>query len=86
MWYVIKKYNKLVISLVVVLLLGGSFLLGTYFNKEETYTDVEPKQIIEENTLSMMIEQTAGAGGYKLETRSSGPTDGYVFNTTLSTD
>ena len=38
----------------------------------------------EDNTLSMMLEQTAGAGDYEMETRSSWPTDGYVFNAELS--
>ena len=75
---------KLLVSLGLVVLLVVSFLLGTNFNKEETYTEDKPKQIKQEKTLSMMIEQTAGEGDYKMETRSSWPTGGYMFNATLS--
>lgn len=36
------------------------------------------------NLLSMMLEQTAGAGDYKMSTLSTWPTDGYKFNSELS--
>ena len=47
-------------------------------------TDNIKKRIIQENTLSMMLETEAGSGNYEMTTASSWPTDGYVFNTTLS--
>ena len=62
----------------VSLVLIGVFI-GVYVSNEVTLQDDNPKQLVEENTLSMIIEQTAGSGDYKLETRSSWPTDGYVF-------
>ena len=68
------------------LILVGIFI-GFNINKEEaTFDDdsSESKQVKQENTLSVMIEQTAGAGDYKMETRSTWPTDGYMFNETLS--
>ena len=60
----------------VALVVGASFgiLLGASLNKEEASFDDDsskPNRVVNENTLSMMIEQTAGAGDYKLETRSS---------------
>lgn len=64
-----------------------SFII-LFFNK--SFTNLENKQRTlstiknQNNTLSMMIEQTAGVGDYKMETRSSWPTDGYKFNATLS--
>ena len=82
-----KRYKKLILSGIVILMFGISFLLGRNSYKEESsFQDdrSESKQIREENTLSMMIEQTAGAGDYKMETRSTWPTDGYKFNATLS--
>ena len=75
-----KKIILTSISFILVLT-----IIIVYTNKEEdTSLQDDTKQVVQENTLSMMIEQTAGAGDYKLETRSSWPTDGYVFNTTLS--
>ena len=52
------------------------------FYKEST--DNIEKRIIQENTLSMMLETEAGSGNYEMTTASSWPTDGYVFNSTLS--
>ena len=69
-----------------VLLIGIGIFIGSFSNKGKSFEDdtSEPKHIKEKNTLSMMIEQTAGAGDYKMETRTSWPTDGYMFNATLS--
>lgn len=36
------------------------------------------------NMLSMMLETEAGSGNYELTTRDSWPTEGYIFNSTLS--
>ena len=81
-----KKKNILFSVLLITFTLGG-VLIGSTFNKEKaSFQDdsSESKQVVRENTLSMMIEQTAGAGDYKMETRSTWPTDGYMFNETLS--
>ena len=80
-----KLKKKNIISILIVILIGVTcFLLGKSSNKEESYFENEPKQIKNEQTLSMMIEQTAGAGDYKMETRITWPTDGYMFNEKLS--
>ena len=79
------KRKILILFVMTELILVGIFI-GFNINKEEaTFDDSsESKQVVRENTLSMMIEQTAGAGDYKMETRSTWPTDGYMFNETLS--
>ena len=78
-----KKKNILFSVLLVSFILVGVFV-GRKTASNEFYDNSNPKQIKEENTLSMMIEQTAGTGDYKMEERSSWPTEGYKFNATLS--
>lgn len=36
------------------------------------------------DTISMMLETAAGSGNYEMTTRDSWPTEGYIFNSTLS--
>ncbi len=82
----LKKY--LLLAIVVIIYTSITLFLGFKLNatnKEESFDDTsKSKQVVRESTLSMMIEQTAGAGDYKMETRTSWPTDGYVFNEELS--
>ena len=79
------KKKFIMISIGVFILVIGIFI-GTNLNKGDSFDDdtSASKPIVKENTLSMMIEQTVGAGDYKMETRTSWPTDGYMFNETLS--
>ena len=82
-----KKNMKLFITLAIILLItnGFTFIISSkknVFYKEST--DNIEKRIIQENTLSMMLETEAGSGNYEMTTSSSWPTDGYVFNTELS--
>ena len=82
-----KKHMKLFIALAIILLItnGFTFIISSkknVFYKEST--DNIEKRIIQENTLSMMLETEAGSGNYEMTTASSWPTDGYVFNSTLS--
>ena len=82
-----KKNMKLFIALAIILLItnGFTFVISTKKNNfYEESTDNIKKRIIQENTLSMMLETEAGSGNYEMTTASSWPTDGYVFNTTLS--
>ncbi len=82
-----KKNMKLFIALAVILLITISFIFVTSSKENNFYeesTDNIKKRIIQENTLSMMLETEAGSGNYEMTTASSWPTDGYVFNTTLS--
>ena len=54
-------------------------------NKYGVYEKEETKQIKKHvDTISMMLETEAKSGNYERTTRESWPTEGYVFNTTLS--
>ena len=82
-----KKNMKLFIALAIILLITNGFTFVISSKKNNFYeesTDNIKKRIIQENTLSMMLETVAGSGNYEMTTASSWPTDGYVFNTTLS--
>ncbi len=72
----------IIISLIIFILCLGIFL-GKIFNKEEVSLSSD-LSIKEDNMLSMMVEQTAGVGDYVKTEADSWPSDGYVFNTTLS--
>lgn len=71
-----------VISLVVlsIVLLRENIMLKSKINVD---TD-NVKKIKHKDMLSMMLETEAGSGNYELTTRESWPTEGYVFNSTLS--
>lgn len=82
-----KKNMKLFIALAIILLITNGFTFVISSKKNNFYeesTDNIKKRIIQENTLSMMLETKAGSGNYEMTTASNWPTDGYVFNTTLS--
>ena len=82
-----KKHMKLFIALAVILLITISFIFVTSSKENNFYkesTDNIEKRIMQENTLSMMLETEEGSGNYEMTTASSWPTDGYVFNETLS--
>ena len=82
-----KKNMKLFIALAIILLITNGFTFVISSKKNNFYeesTDNIKKRIIQENTLSMMLETEAGSGNYEMTTASSWPTDGYVFNSTLS--
>lgn len=78
---------KLFIALAVILLITIIFIFVTSSKENNFYkesTDNIEKRIMQENTLSMMLETEEGSGNYEMTTASSWPTDGYVFNETLS--
>ena len=78
--------HKIILIVTGILLFSACVFSSKLFKSNELSLDEKEKtkQIVRENTLSMMIEQTAGAGNYKMETRISWPTDGYKFNEILS--
>lgn len=77
-----KKYK-------IVILVCAFTLLGIFTCRvsktcnvyEENENNQMKKQV---NTISMMLETEAGSGKYEMTTRDSWPTEGYVFNSTLS--
>ena len=80
-----KKEVKKVALLLIVFGIGVGVTLLYMNNKYKVYEEEEPKQIKKHvDTISMMLETEAGSGNYEMTTRESWPTDGYVFNATLS--
>ena len=80
-----KKVVKKVALLLIVFGIGVGVTLLYMNNKYKVYEEEEPKQIKKHvDTISMMLETEAGSGNYEMTTASSWPTDGYIFNTTLS--
>ena len=80
---------KKVAMKITLLLLVFSFGVGVTLiytnNKYKVYEEEDAKQVKKNiNTISMMLETEAGSGNYEMTTASSWPTDGYVFNSTLS--
>ena len=77
-----KKYK-------IVILVCAFTLLGIFTCRvsktSNVYEENENNQMKKQvNTISMMLETEAGSGKYEMTTRDSWPTEGYVFNSTLS--
>ena len=77
-----KRYKFLIIFLLITSILSTSLFIVSLKNKN--LNNETSNNHLDENLLSMMIEQTAGAGDYVKTEASSWPTDGYLFNSTLS--
>ena len=69
--------KKVILALILVVI----FIFVN--NKEKELNVLETKEL-NNNTLSMMLETSAGTGEYQEVTASSWPTEGYVFNENLS--
>ena len=80
-----KKVVKKIALLLIVFGIGVGVTLLYTNNKFKVYEEENPRQIKKHvDTISMMLETEAGSGNYEMTTASSWPTDGYVFNPTLS--
>ena len=75
------KYISLIISQFIIVL-----TLVININNQNESMDNENPEIVKKShdTISMMLETDAGSGNYEMTTRDSWPTEGYVFNSTLS--
>ena len=75
------KYISLIISQFIIVL-----TLVININDQNESMDNENPEIVKKShdTISMMLETDAGSGNYELTTASSWPTEGYIFNSTLS--
>lgn len=77
-----KKY-KIIILVCIFTLLG--IFIGRVTNKNNVYKENENNQIKKHaDTISMMLEKDIKSGNYEMTTRETWPTEGYVFNPTLS--
>ncbi len=80
-----KKIIKKIALLLIVFCIGVGVTLLYTNNKYGVYEKEETKQIKKHvDTISMMLETEAKSGNYERTARESWPTEGYVFNTTLS--
>ena len=78
-----KKY--IIFSIVTLVLLVALITSFNYFKTTNTYIDDSfNNQTKITKGISMNLEQTAGAGDYKIVTQSNWPTEGYEFNAELS--
>ncbi len=75
------KYISLIISQFIIVL-----TLVININNQNESMDNENPEIVKKShdTISMMLETDAGSGNYEMTTRDSWPTEGYIFNSTLS--
>ena len=82
-----KKHNKLLIVLGIVLLSAISFFLGKESKEKDIFKEESnniKKKDTHLNSVSMMLETGANSGNYEMTTTSSWPTEGYIFNSELS--
>ena len=76
-----KKY-LFFISLLILFVIG---IVINHFKVDNVYEEENLNNSNNFNKgISMNLEQTAGAGDYKLVTQSEWPTEGYIFNSELS--
>lgn len=75
-----KKYISIIIIQFVIVL---TLVLNINNQKKDLDNNLE---IVKKShdTISMMLETEAGSGNYEMTTRDSWPTEGYIFNSTLS--
>ena len=78
------KKLKLVLSISLLLLILFGFILIKNNKVNNIYENKNKVVKFVNKSISMNLEQTAGAGDYKTVSRSNWPTEGYKFNTELS--
>ena len=76
-----SKYISIIIIQFIII-----FTLVINTNKPKEIMNDNNTKIVKKNknTISMMLETEAGSGNYEMTTRDSWPTEGYIFNSTLS--
>lgn len=78
-----KKHIKLLVVLGIILVGGFSFYLFKGYKKDTVVYEnnkIKPSS----SEIAMMLETSASSGNYEMTTRSEWPTEGYIFNSTLS--
>ena len=80
------KKTMVILGVLVVVLFASIFYFFSYDCDHNTYisSNSNKKDILKEESLSMMLETEVGSGEYEMVTQSSWPTEGYIFNKTLS--
>lgn len=82
MMFKMRKIIAMEIVVLVVLLGVGVYVYKTN-SHDKMYQDKEI-EATSGNVISMMLETKAGSGEYQKTTASTWPTDGYIFNESLS--
>ena len=80
-----KRREYLIFTLILLLCTSSALIVGIKISdskKNNSYFDDKTRRHVD--TISMMLEQTSGAGDYVMTTRDSWPTEGYFFNPKLS--
>ena len=80
-----KHREYLIFTLILVLCTSSALFVGIKISdskKDNSCFDDKTRRHVD--TISMMLEQTSGAGDYVMTTRESWPTEGYFFNSELS--
>ena len=79
------KRKKVIIlsSFIIILLVFVIILYGSKY-KKQVYSENENNEIRTGASVSMMLETKRGTGNYEISTSSEWPTDGYIFNSSLS--
>ena len=80
-----KSKTKIFIVIIILLqLVVNVYLIAEKDNFQELKEEMTIPVRKHENAISMMLETEAGSGNYEMTTRDSWPTEGYIFNSTLS--
>ena len=79
------KRKKVIIlsSFTIILLVFVIIVYGSRY-KKQVYSENKNNEIRAGASVSMMLETKRGTGNYEISTSSEWPTDGYIFNSSLS--
>ena len=75
--------RKCYFGILLLITISISIFYFSWINSENINFSSETTKV-NNNMLSMMLEQTEGVGDYKTVTQSNWPTEGYIFNAELS--
>lgn len=76
--------KKILIILSVLVLSIIAIFYNNYNNDKIVLTNNSNQKIINSNSLTMMYETDYDSGEYQVSSDTTWPTDGYIFNETLS--
>lgn len=79
-----KNSKKFIILTFGLILFISSFIIGITYKETSYKEESSHNQVSMERTLAIMLETDLGSGEYEMVTNTDWPTDGYLFNDTLS--
>ena len=75
---------KHVLLFIIVSITIMSFTIYNIVINNDVYEEVDDRNIVNNNLISLMLEETRGSGIYKLSKNNKWPSKKYIFNETLS--